>query len=173
MYDKTSGRLAEIMDMPTWMQAIGKRKRARIDAVAIAEMFDMWPVYGVELIVMEAVGGYGSQPGSAGFTFGYGVGMVYMAAIYSRIPIETVTPSVWKKLMNVPGKQKADDSAILQRANELFPRDRQQFVGPRGGARLDRAEAAMIAKYGAEFLYPHLKGSIDLETMVRNADTGA
>lgn len=173
-YDTATNRLSgPVLDMPTWHQQIGRTKRLRIDAVELAEMFDMFALMGIELIVMEAVGGYGNQPGSAGFTFGYGVGMVYMAAIYSRIPIETVTPSVWKQMMNVPGKKKATDDAIMQRANELFPHDRVHFQGKRGGKLIDRAEAAMIAAYGGKFLYPHLSKSIDFETLVRNADTGA
>lgn len=174
IYDPATGKLgADIWDMPTWKQQVGRTKRDRIDAIAVAEMFDMLAMYGVDFIVMEAVGGYGKQPGSAGFQFGYGVGIVYMACIYSRIPVETVVPSVWKQMMNVPGKKKATDDAIMQRANELFPDARSQFYGPRGGGRLDRAEAAMIARYGGEFLYPHMKKSIDFETLVRNADTGA
>ncbi len=174
LYDTTTLRLASpVQDMPTWFQQIGKTKRLRIDAIAIADLFEMYPLLGVELIVMEAVGGYGKQPGSAGFVFGYGVGMIYMAAVYSRIPIETVPPAIWKKQMNVPGKAKADDTAILARANELFPVDRDQFKGVRGGPKIDRAEAAMIAKYGGDYLYPHLKPGVDAETAARNADTGA
>lgn len=174
LYDTATLRLAgDIVDMPTWFQQVGRNKRLRLDPIAIAEYFDNLTYLNVELIVMENVGGRAKQSASAAYTFGYGTGMLYMAAIYTRIPIETVLPQTWKKQLNVPGKQKADDSAIMARANELFPHDRAQFYGARGGKRVDRAEAAMMAKYGGDYLYPSVKDAVDIETLARNADTGA
>lgn len=174
LYDPATGKLGgEIIDMPTWQQTVGRTKRTRIDPLALAEFFDTLPLLGVDLIVMEAVGGYGKQPGSAGFQFGYGVGLVAMCCVYARIPYETVIPSVWKQMLKVPGKKKASDDEIMQRACQIFAGDSAQFFGPQGGKKVDRAEAAMIARYGGEFLYPHMKKSIDFETLVRNADTGA
>lgn len=174
LYDPATGKLGgEIIDMPTWQQTVGRTKRTRIDPIALAEFFDTLPILGVDFIVMEAVGGYGKQPGSAGFQFGYGVGLVAMCCVYARIPYETVIPSVWKQMLKVPGKKKASDDEIMQRACQMFAGDSAQFFGPQGGKKVDRAEAAMIARYGGEFLYPHMKKSIDFETLVRNADTGA
>ena len=118
VYDSDTRKLLGIDDMPIWYQAVGKRKRKRVDALALADMFDLYEIMGVELVVMEAVGGRTGQSASAGFVFGYGVGLIYMAALYSRIVIETVPPGTWKKVMNVPGKSKADDSAIIARADE-------------------------------------------------------
>lgn len=163
--DSTTGRVVSVQDMPIWFQAVGKKQRKRIDALALADMFDVFEMMGVELVIMEAVGGRTGQSASAGFVFGYGVGLCYMAALYSRIPIETVSPMMWKKVMNVPGKAKGDDTAIIARANELFPHDRTCFQGPRGGKLVDRAEAAIIALFGARTV---LGQSLD----PRNADTG-
>src|SRR5688500_8744648 len=113
LYDNETRRLAgTIIDIPIWYQQIGRTKRPRLDPIAIAEFFDMPPDYGVELIVMEAVGGRPKQSASAAFQFGYGAGVLYMAAVYSRIPVDTVAPATWKKALDVPGKAKADDSAI-------------------------------------------------------------
>ena len=64
VYDTESRRLVgPVQDMPTWYQVVGKRKRPRLDAMAIADMFDEFQVMGVELIVMEAVeeGGFFSR----------------------------------------------------------------------------------------------------------------
>lgn len=177
MYDTVSRTIAgRIEDMPTWYQLVGKKKRLRIDAVAVMELAATFEMIGVELAVMEAVGGRGNQPGSSGFVFGYGVGLVYMSLIASRIPIETVAPQTWKRLLNVPGKEKADDTAILARADEMFPEARAQFRGPRGGKMLDRAEAAMLARYGADHILPNLElidGGKVQEDIYRRADTGA
>ena len=102
-----------------------------------------------------------------------------MACFYSNIIIETVTPMTWKAYMRVPGKTKADDSAIMARADELFPEDRHLFRGPQGGKKLDRAEAAMIARYGADHLLPQMakKPAIqpgeEWRTAYKVADTGA
>lgn len=176
VYDtQTRALVGDVKDMPIWFQTVGKRKRKRIDALAIADMFDVYEVMGVELIVMEAVGGRKGEGGSGSFVFGYGVGVLYMAAFYSGIVIETVPPQTWKQVLNVPGKSKADDSAIMVRANELFPKDRDKFKGPRNGMKLDRAEAAMIAKFGGDVILDTLnpKKDVELRIAYANADTGA
>lgn len=177
VYDTDTRRLVSVEDMPVWYQAVGKRKRKRVDALALAEMFDTYELMSVELVVMEAVGGRTGQGAAAGFVFGYGVGLIYMAALYSRIVIETIPPASWKKMMNVPGKQAADDSAIIARADELFPHDRHLFRGERGGKKVDRAEAAMLAKFGADFvlhtLDPLRQNDVEFKLAYQKADTGA
>lgn len=177
VYDSEARRLVgDVQDMPIWYQQVGKRKRPRLDALAIADYFDEFRIMGVELIVMEAVGGRKHQNAAHAFTFGYGVGILYMACFYSGIVLETVPPNTWKPLMRVPGKTKADDSAIMARADELFPQDRDKFRGVRGGKMLDRAEAALIAKFGADHILPTMKytpNGQEYRTVVRSADTGA
>lgn len=175
VYDSEARRIVSVRDMPIWYQAVGKRKRKRVDGLALADMFDTFEMMGVQLVVMEAVGGRTGQGAAAGFVFGYGVGMIYMAALYSRIVIETVPPASWKKIMNVPGKKDADDTAIVNRANELFPHDTHWFKGERGGKKVDRAEAAMIAKFGAEYVLKTIGTTTDVELRLayQNADTGA
>ncbi len=176
VYDTESRALVgEVYDTPVWYQTVGKRKRKRVDALAIADMFDEFEVMGVELVVMEAVGGRKAQNVAHAFTFGYGVGIIYMAAFYSGIVIETVPPQTWKQVLQVPGKSKADDSAIMARADELFPQDRAKFRGVRGGKNIDRAEAAMIAKFGGDTILQTLnpKADVELRLAYANADTGA
>lgn len=175
VYDTEAQRVFDIKDMPTWFQAVGKRNRKRIDAIALADMMDTYELLGVKLMVMEAVGGRPRQGASSAFVFGYGVGLIYMAGLYSRIPLETVTPGTWKKIMNVPGKKNAEPGAIMQRAYELFPNDRDWFKGPQGGVKMDRAEAAMLAKFGGDHVLRVAGRVPDQENLLafRNADTGA
>ncbi len=176
VYDtETRSLVGDVVDIPIWHQTVGKRKRKRIDPLAIADLFDTYELMGVELCVMEAVGGRKSQNAAHAFTFGYGVGVLYMAAFYSAVVIETVPPQTWKQLLRVPGKARADDSAILARADELFPNDRHQFRGERGGKRIDRAEAAMIAKFGGDHILSTMQPKPDVEARLANrlADTGA
>lgn len=179
VYDSETREIISHKSMPIWYQAVGKTKRARVDAIELAQMMQTYELMGVGMAVLEAVGGRGKQPGSAGFVFGYGVGMVYMACVYSKIPIETIPPHTWKAMLRVPGKSKADDSAIIQRANELFPDSRHIFKGPKGGLLVDVAEAAMLARFGADHILKSGYVTIDAahelayRTRVQRADTGA
>lgn len=177
LYDTETQRITAVWDMPIWYQAVGKKKRQRIDAIALTEIMETAKLLGANFMVMEQVGGRTGQSASAGFVFGYGVGLVYMAALYNTFIVETISPMAWKKVLNVPGKSAADDSAILARADELFPFDRALFRGPKGGKLIDRAEAAMIALFGARYVLPTMADKIsDPEyDMVYNkkADTGA
>lgn len=176
IYDTDTRRIVDMEDIPIWHQTVGKRKRKRIDMYSMAELFEKYELLGVEIAIMEAVGGRTGQGAAAGFVFGYGVGLIYACAFYTKLVVETIPPATWKRTMNVPGKEKADNSAIIARADELFPLDRAMFRGKQGGLKVDRAEAAMMAKYGAEHLLS-LRGLDSVEDYQRmaaeRADTGA
>lgn len=197
VYDTDSGGLVSVEDMPTWMMAVGGKKRKRIDAVSLADTIDTAKLIGVDLVVIEAVGGRPKQSASAGFVFGYTVGLLYMACVMHRLPIETVPPQHWKKLMRVPGKARVrrDDAeakaltdeqrkalsktaskdaelAIVHRADELFPDSRNLWRGARGGYMLDRAEAALLAKFGGDHVLRSLDTGKDWRNAYRELDTG-
>lgn len=189
-YDTETRTLVDVRDMPTWAMLVGKKERPRIDAVELAEWAEMYSVWGVDLAVLEAVGGRPKQSASAGFVFGYSVGLVYMALMFARIPVETVPPQTWKKMMRVPGKAraargeersaeqkradvKAADAAIIARADELFPASRDAWRGARGGVKLDRAEAAILARFGGDYVLHTETTDVDWRLAYRKADTGA
>ncbi len=184
-YDSEADTL-DIMDMPTWWMTVGKKKRQRVDAVDLAEYFELAKMMGVELVVIEAVGGRPKQSAGAGFVFGYTVGLIYMACVMCRLVVETVPPQTWKKFMRVPGKKglpsekRAAEQAIQHRADELFPHHRDKWRGPHGGKRLDRCEAAMLAKFGTDYVLksvhtdkPWTMPDAELKLAYMNADTGA
>lgn len=150
VYDSEARRLVSVREMPVWYQQFGKNKRKRVDPIGLAEMFEAFKLMGVTLAVLESVGGRPQQGAQAAYVFGYGVGLIYMCLVVNQIPIETVLPQSWKAILRVPGKMKADDTAIMQRAYELFPEDRDMFRGERGGKRVDVAEAAMLAMFGGD-----------------------
>lgn len=185
-YDPATNTI-DVEDMPTWNMAVGKKVRQRIDAVALLEYFELKKMMGAQLVIIEAVGGRPKQSASSGFVFGYGVGMIYMACIATRLPIETVPPQTWKKLMRVPGKGKKEaqkegrtpkqtEGMIVQRADELFPHARDLWRGPRGGYRLDRAEAAILARYAGDYalrsVNPLRIQDAEWHMVYRGADTG-
>ena len=77
LYDAKNDAL-DITDMPTATVTIGKSRRMRIDAVSLLEYFEVAKLMGAELVIIEAVGGRPGQSGMNAFTFGYGVGLIYM-----------------------------------------------------------------------------------------------
>jgi len=86
---------------------------------------------------------------------------------------ETVRPKTRKEGRKDEGKRKEEDSAIMGREDELFPVDREKFRGERGGKRVDRAEAAMIAKFGGDHILPTFQPNARIAELYRAADTGA
>jgi hypothetical protein len=151
-----------IEDMPVWSMMINKHTKMRVDPVGLRNMFEMHKACGCSLVLMEQVGGRPKQGASGGFVLGYSVGLVYQTCVMLRIPIETVVPQVWKRIMNVKGKKvatetgtfkdtRAADHAIIARADEVFPNYSNFFRGSKGGLKVDRAEAALLAKYCRDY----------------------
>jgi len=187
IYCTDTKTLLSVEDIPTWYETVGKKKRKRLDTLALTDLFDMMKMLGVELVVMEAVGGRPRQSASAGFVFGYTVGVLYSSILHAKIMLETVAPQEWKKLLRIPGKANGKDKDekkkasgdIMRRVAELFPNDTDKFKGPKGGYFMDRADAAMLSKFGGDYLWPQImKNPVlvrdeELRLAYRNADTGA
>lgn len=187
IYSTDSNNLISVDDIPTWAETVGKKKRTRIDTIGLMDMFESMKMIGVDLVVLEAVGGRPKQSASAGFVFGYTVGLIYMSALNARIMVETVPPKEWKKLMRVAGKangkskeeKKQAQGDIIKRVAELFPEETHLFKGPKGGYYMDRADASLLAKFGGDFIWPQMQRNPALvrdeefRLAYRNADTGA
>lgn len=161
VFDTSTRRCVRATDMPTWWVTKGKskKKRKRIDMIALAAELDLLVALDVKLVVMERVNGLPGQSASSAFSFGVGVGQLYMALVAKRLIFETVPPLAWKRALNVPGKtgkEGEDNKTIMSVAEALFPADHDKFRGVRGGMRVDRAEAAMIAMFGGERVLPSL-----------------
>lgn len=158
VYDTELRKLVSVEDFPTWMETINTKKRERFDEVGLMEQFDVLQMMGIELAVLEAVGGRPRQSASGAFVFGYTVGFIRGCIMHRKIPIETVPASFWKKAMRVPGKaggkgnddRKKATADIMKRVNELFPDQQEMFKTPRGAYRMDRADAAMLAKFAGD-----------------------
>lgn len=151
------GILLDVRDMPTYTAIVNKTERKRIDAHALIELFELWRMAGAHLALLEDVGGRKKQSAVNGFNFGFGAGVLYAALVAAQIPIDYVTAQRWKTVMRVPGKAGGGAEArqalsqIEHRAKECFPAQTQLFYGERGGKRIDRMEAALIAKYAADY----------------------
>ena len=130
-----------IVDMPTF-EFETTRKRVKIDPYAIVREIEAQPVANLYLEEVHASPQMGVV---SAFSFGEGKGIILGAAAARGIPITEVKPTNWKKIMRVP----ADKRAAVQRASQLFPAVSPLFKGPRGGVFDGRAEAALIALFGA------------------------
>lgn len=149
----------DIVDMPIWRQSIGKTVRNRIDEVGIRDYFEVGKLFGIDLVVLEAVGGRPKQSASGAFVFGDGVGVLRATITCNRIAWEATPPSVWKRLMRVPVDKPGIRQAFLQRFPQYGHLIEGSLVtnGPLKGQRAikdGRAEAAMLAMFGAT----HMQG---------------
>jgi crossover junction endodeoxyribonuclease RuvC len=96
-----------------------------------------------DLVIIERVGAMPKQGVSSTFRFGksYGVAIGVVAAL--KIPVHFVAAGVWKRHFNLP----ADKEAARARALQLWPGRAELFSRRRDH---NRAEAALLARYGAE-----------------------
>lgn len=160
--------LIDVRDMPTFQTTVNKRVRTRIDPTGLLMLFEEFRDMGAELTVLEGVGGRPKQSASKGFVFGAGVGMVYMASVAARIPVETADAALWKVVMQV----QPDPQQIRERARKEFPGDHEHWwTGKRGAVRHDRCEAALIAKFGTRML-GRIRPESDWRLIYKNANVG-
>ena len=155
------GATLDIVDMPTTVRRMSKKDRIELDVVGLNDLMCGFWSRGVELVVIERVGGIVGQSAPASFNFGYACGPLEMACVCHSLPRWLVPALTWKAVMGVRGKRasavggeatKAErDTAILEAGIAVFGR-RPEFHGPRGGLKIDRVEAALIAEYGRRLI---------------------
>lgn len=138
--------LFDVWDMPVYRKKVGKTERARISLPGLLDLMSMVSTIGAECVWVEDVQGWGNQVGSS--AFGYGIGAVHMACVAASLRYEVIQPGAWKRRYHL-GKDKL---ASVEKAELAFPNQRDKFRGPKGGKLDGRAEAALIALYGAEKL---------------------
>ena len=140
------GRILKLWDIPTFEKPVGGKLRKSVDVPALHHIIGCVKQLGVRLAVIEEVHGMPNNGAVQAFKFGWVCGVIYGGFSGFRIPVEMARPNVWKKALKVP----ADGKASVARADELFPDQRHLWRGPKGAALHDRAEAAMLARYGAD-----------------------
>ena len=147
LYDPASGSL-DVRDMPTLVlpKASGG-KRTELDLYALARIVDEWSPQPLRAFI-EQVGPTPQMGVTSSFSFGGSFWAVRMAVAAHFIPTEMVSPQVWKRALNVKaGAGKSD--AVRARASALLPEHSGRWLRSKDEG---RAEAAMIALYGARQL---------------------
>lgn len=122
-----------------------KKNRTEIDVRPLFQMLQTLADIGVVLVTCEAPG---YRPGQSGAgTVGLGWGYIRMGCHVTDpgLRLEKVQANAWKAGMKVPTVK---DAATKYAAN-MFPAAQGQFYGPRGGVLDGKAEAVLIAVFGA------------------------
>ena len=88
------------------------------------------------------------QGASSGYKFGRSVGALEATVALCNVPLEIIEPSVWKRALRLKGK---DKEGSRQKALELFPHAQHLLARKKDH---QRAEAMLIAYFGAWFLMP-------------------
>jgi hypothetical protein len=149
LLDPYTREIVQIFDMPTIKRGTtGGGKRNYHDVGGQLLLVQYFKSVGVTLACVEQPGRRPGQNSAHAVTIGYGAGLLHMAFCSEGIRVEDPPANVWKRKMRVP----ADKWGSIQRADQLFPNDYVRFRGRQGGAADGRAEAAMLALYGAEEL---------------------
>jgi len=95
--------------------------------------------------VLEQVASRPGQSSVATFRFGMGYGALIACVAANKTPMHLVTPSKWKKHFNLS----SDKDTSRQLAIQRFPDHYERFARKKDDG---RAEASLIALYGAEVL---------------------
>lgn len=139
--DRTGlGHLLTIHDMPTMPGAKGKNELnhadlfSKLSCRASGSTTMMW---------LERVSARPGQGVSSMFRFGQQLGALEMAAAAHRHELYYVTPATWKAYF----KLSADKGVARGEASRRFPDSAHLFTRVKDDG---RAEAALIALYGAE-----------------------
>jgi|HubBroStandDraft_6_1064221.scaffolds.fasta_scaffold130361_4 crossover junction endodeoxyribonuclease RuvC len=131
-----NGRVDAILDMPTTTH----KGKLRVNGAALARALrDLSPA----LAFLENVHSMPKQGVASTFAFGRAMGIVEGVLGALSVPFTLITPAEWKVAMRVP----ADKDGARARASQLIPSCAHHWPLVKHDG---RAEAAMIALYGAE-----------------------
>lgn len=117
------------------------------DAINPTLMANLIRQYSPHVAVIEAVSARPGQGVVSMFSFGKSFGMAIGVIGAMKITTHFVTPQTWKKHYRLS----SDKEECRARALQLFPACAEAFARKKDHG---RAEAALIAKYGAEILFP-------------------
>lgn len=140
-----SGPLLRVYDMPVVRVKRGKTEKRRIDAMGLQLLLERLALLEPGCIYIEDVGGMPGQSAPNAFAFGYGCGQLLQAAASLRLPVQMVSPQLWKRALKVPAGK--DDARA--RASQLLPAHAELWARGKDDG---RAEAALIALWGLRSL---------------------
>jgi len=138
LYRPSDGWL-EVHDMPTLTSANGKTELNHHRILDIMQREGDEP----QMCVLERVGARPGQGVTSMWRFGQVFGALEMAIAAAEMPMQYVTPAVWKRFFGLAACKDAARGVAIQR----FPAMAGAFARKKDDG---RAEAALIALYGWE-----------------------
>lgn len=153
-----------VWDMPTIKTKVGKAFKNLPDEHAMLEILRgllasiQYQATSVH-VTLEVANPMPSIPGAGGirrsmgatsaFSFAFNYACWCMALTALEIPHERVHPRRWKSRV-LTGVGAQDDGAVAQIAGRLYPSANAQLRGPKGGLKIGRVDALLIAHYGRQ-----------------------
>jgi len=131
----SDGQIVALHDLPILRDG----KLAFVDAPELVSHMTAARAGRPARILVERVSAMPRQGVASSFQFGVGFGSLLAACRFLAMPLELVTPAVWKRALGLP----ADKRASLDRARMLFPTAELHLAKHDG-----RAEALLLAEYG-------------------------
>lgn len=135
----------EAVDLPVHLLTRGGKNKRELDIAGLAGIF---AARRPQHVFVEQVGAMPGQGVSSMFAFGKCFGVILGVLAALQIPVSLVPPATWKRTLGVP---KAKDAARA-RASQLMPAAARQWPLKKHDG---RAEAALLALYGARQLHAH------------------
>jgi crossover junction endodeoxyribonuclease RuvC len=156
---KTS-RIDAVIDMPTL--DVSKAKGKVKTKISCSELFEATKGYEVDIAYLEFVSASPQMGVSSSFAFGQGFGILEMLCAALQWPLEYVTPAKWKREFSLG----PDKEAARAKASQILPANTSLWTPKRGVVTKlqaeGRAEAALIAVWGARQQLKHLKKRVRL-----------
>ena len=153
LIDDKGTRLAGVHDMPVKTKRVNGSDRKVLDEDGLHEYLLGNTLLGVRRLVIERVGGLPGQSAPRAFNFGYGYGTLLSTARMLHFDVELVTPQAWKgKLLSTMTRSSDPKKFSLMMATRTFGNEHWKRVKDHG-----RAEAALIALYGARHIWGEKK----------------
>jgi len=132
-------RLVWVKALPTYHKTVAGKERRTYALDELAAAVAAISVYEPVMCAIEQVMGHGQQKGSS--TFGYGVGLLHMAAAVAKLPVHLISPTMWKAALRCP----ASKPRTARIAAQLIDHEPGAFTGPKNGILDGNAEAALLA----------------------------
>lgn len=138
LYPETASRVS-VHDMPT--------VNGEVDPFALSTLIQQ---YGPSHAIIEQVGPMPRDGVRQAWRFSAAYTTARNVVALLKIPVKFVTPATWKKSMHLPGGPEGKE-ASRAKALQCFPACANSFARKKDHG---RAEAALLAKYGSEVLFP-------------------
>lgn len=142
--DTAGIRNVDLFDTPIFTGPQGKKQ---FDEDSMVKLLEAVRSRDVSVhVTIEKVNAMPKQGVASTFNFGmgYGVWLGIIAAL--RLQSQRVHPARWKKVVLADSAKV--DQAVVAHAARLYPGISDQLRGPKGGLKIGRADALLLAHYG-------------------------